>query len=172
MRDGGLKRTRLRELACARSALMRASHHLHGVFEVTPFAGFLGLPVALAGDRILRRQGNRRSPMPLEHLTRDGVDLHLGYHDTLPDVSAAAIGSAVHAAPCAENRRTIIRVPATRQLRSKSIDHDHRASSWGASHLRRASKDGFKPAAILRGAQERAPQDDGKRTPTPPPTAA
>jgi hypothetical protein len=66
------------------SALVRSLHNFHGVFDMTPFARFLGLALALARQSILCRLGNRRRAMPLEHLPRDGVDLHLRSHVALP----------------------------------------------------------------------------------------
>src|SRR5438034_3707705 len=65
------------------SALMRSLHELHGVLDMTPLAGLFGLAFAFASNRVLRRLGDGRWAMPLEHLPRDGVDLHLGRHGAL-----------------------------------------------------------------------------------------
>jgi hypothetical protein len=65
------------------SALMRSPHHLEGVFNVTPFSGFFGVALALAGERILRRLRDRSQTMLFKHLSRDGVNLHFGYHVAL-----------------------------------------------------------------------------------------
>lgn len=66
------------------SALMRSPHHLHGVLDMTPLPGFFRLALALASQGMAGRFGDSVEAMPLEHLPRDGVDLHLGCHLTLP----------------------------------------------------------------------------------------
>src|SRR5712671_3561307 len=78
------------------SALMRAPHHLHGVFEMTPFLGFLGIALAFAGLGIAGRLRDRLKAVLFKHLPRDGVDLHLGDHVALPvfaEFGAAGTGS-------------------------------------------------------------------------------
>jgi hypothetical protein len=65
------------------SALMWSSHHLHGVLDMTPLPGFFGIAYALAGQRILSRLGDGLRAMLLEHLARDRVNLHFGYHFAL-----------------------------------------------------------------------------------------
>src|SRR6266496_629782 len=80
------------------SALMRAPHHLHGVLDMTPLLGFIGLALALASQGIAGRLGDRLEAVLLDHLPGDGVDLHLGYHVALPGVpprGAAEIHSVV-----------------------------------------------------------------------------
>src|SRR3981081_3797842 len=42
------------------STLMRSPHDLHGAFDMTPFARFLGLALALARKRVLGSLGNGR----------------------------------------------------------------------------------------------------------------
>ena len=37
---------------------MRSPHHLDGILDMTPLAGFLGIALALAGQRILGRLGD------------------------------------------------------------------------------------------------------------------
>ena len=69
------------------SALMRSSHHLHGVLDMTPLPCFLSIAFALASHRILGCLGDCRQAMLLQHLSRDGVNLHLGYHPALLEVS-------------------------------------------------------------------------------------
>jgi len=88
------------------SALMRAAHHLHGVLDMTPLAGFCGLAVMLAFQRIAGSFRNRRGTVPLEHLARDGVDLHLGCHLALPGFASprGRAGSSGRASACPENR--------------------------------------------------------------------
>ena len=65
------------------SALMRSAHHLHGIFEVTPLSGLIGLAPALAGDCILGCLGDSPETMLLEHLPRDHVNLQFGDHVAL-----------------------------------------------------------------------------------------
>src|SRR5687768_5127600 len=65
---------------------MRSPHHLHGVFDVAPLAGFFRITLALASHGVLGRLGDRARAMPLEHLPRDGVDLGLRCHLALPVV--------------------------------------------------------------------------------------
>src|ERR1700704_5062694 len=67
---------------------MRAPHHLHGVLDVTPLLGFIGLALALASQGIAGRLGDRLEAVLLDHLPGDGVNLHLGYHVALPSRSA------------------------------------------------------------------------------------
>src|ERR1700730_14439211 len=64
-------------------ALMRSAHHLHGIFEMTPLSGLIGLAPALAGDRILGCLGDRLEAVLLEHLPRDHMNLHFGDHVVL-----------------------------------------------------------------------------------------
>src|SRR5467141_2640357 len=78
------------------SALMRPPHHLHGIFEMSPLLGFLGIALALASNRILRRLGDSLGTVLLKHLPRNRVNLHLGDHVALPYVrsfGAAGTGS-------------------------------------------------------------------------------
>ena len=63
---------------------MRAPDDLHGVFDMAPLAGFFRLALALAIQGVAGRLRDRFETVPLEHLPRDGVDLHLGYHLALP----------------------------------------------------------------------------------------
>src|ERR1700730_10155687 len=62
---------------------MRSAHHLHGVLDMTPLAGFFAIAPALAGQGILVRLGDSLQAMLLEHLPRDGVNLHFGCHVAL-----------------------------------------------------------------------------------------
>src|SRR5215218_5503012 len=63
---------------------MRAAHHLHGVFEVTPLPGFAVLALGLAFNRVAGGAGDRLKAVLLQHLPRDAVDLGLGNHRALP----------------------------------------------------------------------------------------
>jgi len=77
---------------------MRSSHHLHGVLDMTPLIGFLGVALALASQGIPGCLGDGSQAMSLEYLPRDRVDLRFGRHLALPDVppvGAAGTGSAV-----------------------------------------------------------------------------
>src|ERR1700730_9713396 len=65
------------------SALMRSPHDLHGVFDMAPLPGFLGVALALARHGILGRRGGRLEAVLLDHLPGDRVNLHLGYHVAL-----------------------------------------------------------------------------------------
>jgi hypothetical protein len=65
------------------SALMRSPHHLHGVLDMTPLVGFVGVTLVLALNRLLRRLGDRLEAVLLEHLPRDRVNLRLGDHVAL-----------------------------------------------------------------------------------------
>ena len=58
------------------SALMRAPHHLHGIFDMAPFPGFFGIALALARQRLLRRLRDRRQTVLFKHLPCDHVNLH------------------------------------------------------------------------------------------------
>jgi hypothetical protein len=62
---------------------MRSAHHLHGIFEMTPLSGLIGLAPALAGDRILRCLRDSLEAVLLEHLPRDYMNLHFGDHIVL-----------------------------------------------------------------------------------------
>ena len=62
---------------------MRSPHHLHGVFDMAPLSGFFGVALVLARLGILGRLGDSLEAVLLEHLTRDHVNLYLGYHVTL-----------------------------------------------------------------------------------------
>jgi hypothetical protein len=66
-----------------RSALMRSSHHLHGVFEVAPLSGFFGIALGLASLGIVGRLGDSVKAVLFDHLPRDRVNLYLGYHVAL-----------------------------------------------------------------------------------------
>src|SRR6266581_954912 len=66
-----------------RSALIRSSHDLHGVFDVTPLAGFFGVALVRASFGIVGRLGDSVKAVLLDHLPRDRVDLYLGYHVAL-----------------------------------------------------------------------------------------
>src|SRR3954462_8191078 len=66
------------------SAIMWSAHELHGVFDMAPLSGLLGLSLALAGHGIPRRPGDRLEAVLLDHLPRDRVNLRLGYHVALP----------------------------------------------------------------------------------------
>src|SRR5450432_1951862 len=65
------------------SALMRSPHDLHGVFDMAPLPGFLGVALALAGHGILGRRGDSLEAVLLDHLPGDRMNLHLGYHVAL-----------------------------------------------------------------------------------------
>lgn len=65
------------------SALMRSPHHLHGVLDMAPLFGFVGVALALASHGIPRRLGDSLEAVLLEHLPRNRVNLHLGYHVAL-----------------------------------------------------------------------------------------
>src|SRR5258708_39762821 len=62
---------------------MRSPHHLHGVFDVAPLSGFFGVALVLASLGILGRLDDSLEAVLLEHLTRDHVNLYLGYHVAL-----------------------------------------------------------------------------------------
>lgn len=59
------------------SALMRTPHHLHGIFDMTPFPGFFSIALTLARQRLLRRLDDRCQAMLFKHLPCDYVNLHL-----------------------------------------------------------------------------------------------
>jgi len=63
---------------------MRSSHQLHGVFDVTPLPGFLGVALALAGQCIVCSLRDRGEAVLLHHLARNRVDLHFRHHVALP----------------------------------------------------------------------------------------
>jgi len=62
----------------------RSAHDLHGVGDVTPFLGFIGLAAALAGLSLFGGLGNRGETMPFQHLPSDSVNLNLGHHGRSP----------------------------------------------------------------------------------------
>src|SRR5258706_4965444 len=62
---------------------MRSPHQLHGVLDVAPLFGFFGVALVLASLGILGRLDNSLEAVLLEHLTRDHVNLYLGYHVAL-----------------------------------------------------------------------------------------
>src|SRR6266403_1508893 len=62
---------------------MRSPHQLHGVFDVAPLFGFFGVALVLASLGILGRLDDSLEAVLLEHLTRDHVNLYLGYHVAL-----------------------------------------------------------------------------------------
>src|SRR5260370_19308393 len=66
---------------------MRSPHDLHSVLDVAPLSCFFRLALALASNRFLGRLGYRLQAMFLEHLPRNRMNLRLGYHVALPDVS-------------------------------------------------------------------------------------
>jgi hypothetical protein len=66
---------------------MRSPHHLHGVFDMTPFPGFFQIAFALASNRVLGGFGNGNQAMLFKHLSRDRVNLQLGYHPVLLKIS-------------------------------------------------------------------------------------
>jgi hypothetical protein len=80
---------------------MRSAHALDGVLDMTPLAGFLGLALVLARQRMAGRLRDRADAMRFEHLPCDGVDLGLGCHLALPAVAvvAAATDGAVMLRP-------------------------------------------------------------------------
>lgn len=65
------------------SALMRSPHDLHSVFDVAPLPGFFGIALVLASLGILGRLGDSLEAVLFEHLTRDHMNLHFGYHVAL-----------------------------------------------------------------------------------------
>src|SRR5258708_22323556 len=80
---GFAKRSTLRTArygAARPSALMRSPHHFHGVLDMAPLFGFFGIAVALAGQGIAGRMGDRLRAVLLEHLSRDHVDFGFGCH--------------------------------------------------------------------------------------------
>jgi hypothetical protein len=62
---------------------MRSPHDLHGIFDVAPLSGFFAVALILASLGILGRLGDSLEAVLLEHLTRDHVNLYLGYHVAL-----------------------------------------------------------------------------------------
>src|SRR3954447_1149626 len=64
--------------------MMWSAHELHGVFDMAPLSGLLGLSLAFAGHGIPGRPGDRLEAVLLNHLPRDRVNLRLGYHVALP----------------------------------------------------------------------------------------
>ena len=63
---------------------MRSPHHLHGVLDMTPLRGFLGIALAFAGLRIVGRLCDGGEAVLLHHLARNRVDLHFRHHVALP----------------------------------------------------------------------------------------
>jgi hypothetical protein len=53
------------------SAVMRASHDLHGVFDMPPLQRFFGVALAFAIQGIPGRLGNSLKAVLLDHLPRD-----------------------------------------------------------------------------------------------------
>jgi hypothetical protein len=67
--------------------MMRSPHEFHGVFNVTPLFGFIGVTPVLASLGILGRLGDSLEAVLLKHLPRDAMNLYLGYHLRSPDVA-------------------------------------------------------------------------------------
>src|SRR5579864_2700709 len=80
--DGLRSRPKASDESCP-SALIRAAHHLHRRFDVTPLLGVVAVALALALLRLLGGLRDRLKTVLLEHLARDGVDLHLRNHVAL-----------------------------------------------------------------------------------------
>jgi hypothetical protein len=66
--------------------LVRSAHDLDGILDVTPLLGLLGVAPALSSLGVPGRLGDGPEAMPLEHLPRDYVNLHLRHHVALPMV--------------------------------------------------------------------------------------
>ena len=66
------------------SALVRSPHQLHGVLDMAPLPGFIGIALALASLRIVGGLRDRGETVLLHHLARNRVDLHFRHHVALP----------------------------------------------------------------------------------------
>jgi hypothetical protein len=129
---------------------MRSPHDLHGAFDLTPFVRFLGLALALARQRVLGSFGDGRRAMLLEHLPRDGVDLRLGSHVALPDVSvnrAAGTGPAVILRPVLKTAEPAVSFPSSPRSRHSGSPHAvAKAATTSPSHCHALATPGWTPA--------------------------
>jgi hypothetical protein len=70
---------------------MRSTYDLHGVFDVTPFLGFVSIALGFTGLRVSRCLRNRLQAVLLKHLPRDGMNLQLGCHGALLQIKSSAL---------------------------------------------------------------------------------